>query len=282
MNVEKPVDSVTTVTLKEQGPRLPLGIVDAQTGNFTRDIAIRRWRMAEERALGELRDRKRDSNVSQFVGAVLSVMCTRLGPHNFETMKEAERELAISQMYIGDVFYTYLWLRVQTLGPQLGLNLTCPACRHKHPMTVDLETTEISCAGTPESATWTYDLMEPFNTRQRPIETLTLGPARWNALETMGGNSGLNTGAAKASIIAGSIVNVANWTTKEGVPETIMLADTELDEMGKRDVERLTREIDERALGPDMSIEGACPRCRYQYRMAMDWGYDSFFGDSSR
>lgn len=267
------------ITLQEQGPRLPLGIIDTN-GDYIKDIATKRWRMAEERELGDMRDRNRDVNVAQFVSMVLSTMCNKMGTHNFESMKHEERRVVVSQMFMGDVFYAYVWLRMKTLGNELHLNLTCPQCRNKFPFVADLNTIEVDVCDKLDDALWTYELKEPFDIRGKSVTSLLLGPARWTSLESM--KSGvMNTGAAKAGVILGSIHGIANWKDKEGKPQKVALSESELDEMVKLDIEGITNRIDDYAIGPNMSVEGVCNRCRYNYKLAIDWGYDSFFGDSS-
>jgi len=278
---DKGVAHLKRVVLKEQGPRLPLGLVTTD-GSYAKDIAVRRWRMAEERELGDLRDKNRDANVAQFVGMVLATMCTQVGQHKFEGMKPEERRIHISQMFMGDVFYAYVWLRMQALGNELHLNLRCPNCGFKFPFTADLETVEVDVCEKLGDSLWEYKLREPFSIRGKEVTDLLMGPARWTSLENMQGVGGLNTGAAKASVILGSIHGIANWKDKEGKPQQVALAESELDEMGKRDIEAITNRVDEHAIGPNMSVEGNCQRCRYQYKLAIDWGYDNFFGDSSR
>lgn len=268
------------VTLQEQGPMLPLGVINSD-GDYSKDIATKRWRMAEERELGDIRDKNRDVNVAQFVSMVLATMCTKLGNHDLEKMKPEERRAVISQMYMGDVFYAYVWLRMKTLGNELHLNLSCPNCRNKFPFVADLNTIEVDVCDGLDDSLWVYDLKEPFDIRGKQVTSLLLGPARWTSLENMRGVGGMNTGAAKAGVILGSIHGIANWKDDKGKPQKVALAESELDEMVKVDIESITNRIDEHAIGPNMSVEGVCTRCRYNYKLAIDWGYDNFFGDSS-
>ena len=113
--VEKTQKSVYTQTIQERGPVLPLGIADSG-GNYHQDISVKPWRMKEERELGELRDQNKDANLAKYVSMVLSTMCTRLGPHDFTNMEFDHKRLVISQMFMADVFYAYVWLRIQALG----------------------------------------------------------------------------------------------------------------------------------------------------------------------
>lgn len=273
-----------TVTLAEQGARLPLGI-RASDGAYRKDIAVRPWRMKEERELGRIRDQNKDANVAQFVSMVLSAMCTRLGPHDFESMsKPEERQVHVSQMFMGDVFYAYIWLRIQAMGHELGLDVTCPRCRHSYPFVADLNTVETVVVENEEQARWEYELKAPFEVRGKTVERLMLGPSRWNGLEMMSGNS-ISTGEAKAGIIRSSIVGLGtpDWDVDEaGNLRPLVLTDAELDEMAKRDIEAITNSIEKHAVGPNMAVEDKCNRCGAEIKLAIDWGYDNFFGDSSR
>jgi len=173
--------NTSTVTLKKLGAKLPLGILNGD-GTYSGDIAVRPWRMKEERELGELRDSHRDGNVAQYVGMVLATMCTKLGPHNFEGMKFEERRIIVGQMYMGDVFYAYIWLRIQAMGHQLNMNLTCPNCERKFPFVADLESTEVIAADNLKDAKWEYKLHTPIKLRDTMVKSLLIGPARWNGL----------------------------------------------------------------------------------------------------
>jgi hypothetical protein len=274
---ETSTKKMKTVQLKELGPQLPLGLVDAK-GSWAKDIATRPWRMKEERELGALRDQNRDANVAMFVGMVLGAMCTKLGANDLESIKSTERRIIVSQMFTGDVFYAYIWLRVQAIGSELQMQLTCPNCSSKFPFDADLESVEVTTVEKLEDAQWTYELANPFTLRGQQLTKLLLGPSRWNGLEMMG-PSGLNTGAAKAGMIRSSIHAIYG---KDGKPMAIALTDTELDEMSKRDLERITTQIEKNHVGPNMAVEGKCEKCRAAFKMPIDWGYDSFFGSSGR
>jgi hypothetical protein len=277
-NTEK---KIKRIPLKDLGMTMPLGILTSD-GNYAKSFGIKRWRMKEERELGELRDQNRDASVGQFVATVLSAMCTNVGNHDFEKLKPAEKMVHLSQMFVGDVFYLYTWLRLKSLGPQLKLDIKCPNCSNKFKFSADLNTVEVDTCDRLEDAYWDYKLEEPFEIRNKEVTEFRMGPPRWITLENMKGIGGLNTGAAKAGMILGSIVGIKNWKDAKGEPTPVALAVSELDDMAKVDIEGITSMMDENAIGPNMAIEGECPRCRSNYVMPIDWSYDHFFGASSR
>jgi len=269
---------VTETTLVERGANLPLGILNDE-GAWATDIAVRPWRMKEEKALGKLRDENRNINFAQYVSMVLAVMCSRLGPHDFNSIEDmAKRRVHIGQMWLGDVFYAYCWLRYRSLGSELALDITCPfsSCGNQFAYYADLRTLEVSTAKKLEDTYWEYTLRDPFEIRGKEATGFVFGPMRWSSLESMGSVvTEFNQGAQKAEAIRFSIHKL------KGSSENIALADGELDDMSKYDIEAITAKIDTNSIGPNMAIEDNCPKCRRKFRMTIDWTYENFFGISS-
>jgi len=213
-------------------------------------------------------------NLVQYIEGAIGEMCTRLGPHNLEAMKPEERTVVLSQLWMADVFFTYLLIRVRSLGNLLPLKLACPHCGAKFDHTADLNTVEIRSVELVENAHWEYDVRRPFEIRGKTAEKLVLAPARWSSLAQMPG-SAKNFGDLKEAIILGSIHEVVDHGP-------MALVDGELDDMEKEDIEVLAREIDEHSVGPDMSVEGVCGACRKDYIVPIEWGNRDFFAPSSR
>jgi len=259
--------------LIENGPLLPLGFKVAQ--GYDRTLEIREWRMKEERELGAALENIEATMMAKYVSTVLSVLCTRIGPHDFTKMKPIERQVIVNQMWMSDVFFAYLWLRVQTLGKLLKLNVTCTHCGHKFPFQADLETVQIRSVETLEDALWKYAMVKPVAIRNNEVKELVMGPTRWATLEQLGERVGRNFGTMKAGMITGSLFKLDDV-------ENPVLADHELDEMRKKDIENLASLLDENGLGPDMSVEDTCPKCSRPFRTTLDWGAEGFFTSSSR
>lgn len=272
----EPAEPTKSVLLKNQGARLPLGVESGS--QYIKDIAVRPWKMKEERELGALRDNNKDANVAQYVSMVLGTMCTQLGPHDFTapSMKLEQKQLAIGQMFLGDVFYAYVYLRLQSLGPDLILNLNCPTCQNKiENFAADLNSIEVKTCENLAAACWEHELINPISIRGNEVTHLVFGPPRWNALEML---KGQGMGVAKPAMIHASIHGVGQLETAQ----QMVITEAELDEMSKRDIERVTKLIDEHHIGPSMAVEGKCGKCRRDFRLPIDWGYDGFFGDSTQ
>lgn len=273
-----PKPATKKVLLKDLGPTLPLGIADA-SGVLHREIECRRWRGAEEREAGRLQADSKERG--DFVSRLMAFMYTRIGEHNLDDMKDAEKQVILSKMYMGDVFYMYVWLRTRCLGTSLKMDLTCPRprCPDTFPFDADLNTLEVRTADSLDAVKWSYDLHEPFDLRGGQAQGFELGPIRWVAMEEVIRKALKNSdqgdpGMAKMDTIFNCIQSV------KGVDPLVMIP-RELDELGKIDIEMLSNKIDEHEVGPDMSVEEKCPRCKRTFRTSLDWGYESFFGVSS-
>lgn len=266
-------DSRSITTIQERGPVLPLGIADSG-GTLHQDVAVRPWRMKEERELGDLRDQHKDANLATYVGIVLATMCTRLGPHDFTGMDLVQKRLVISQMFMADVFFAYVWLRIQSLGAEFPITFQPSWSNKELKIKADLNTTEVKLAKDYESALWEYELNTPIKIRGKQVTAFKLGPQRWSALEQHDAvGSSANQGMAKSIIILASVVGCRE------IDGPVVLTEHEIDELSKLDLERLAFHIDEHTLGPRMAVEGV--HKGRQFRAPIDWGYDGFFGISS-
>jgi hypothetical protein len=268
---------IKKTTLAELGPKLPIGIVDSKTGTLGKVFSVRPWRLKEERELGKIRAANENASVAQYVAMILATMCTRFGNHDFEKMKFEERRLILSSAYMADVFYAYIWLRRDAIGSELSLKITCSNsnCHTNFEFTGDLGSIDVGEVDSLVDTEWIYKLKTPITVRGKLIEHFKFGPSRWNTLETIpAGTRRFDTGAAKSAIIRGSILEA-------GELGAIPLVDDELDELTKFDLERITTAINERPVGPTMSIEGKCTSCGAPFEHAIEWATDNFFEPSS-
>lgn len=260
------------ITIKERGPILPLGIQD-RSGALIRDISIKPWRMKEEKELGELRDKNKDSNLAAYVSMILSTMCTKLGPYNFEEMKLEEKNAVISQMFMGDVFYVYVWLRINCLGSKFPVEFKPNWSNKDIKIKADLNSIEVNSVENFEEACWNYKLKNPIEIRGKLIKSFKMGPLRWASLEFQDNFGANNQGLAKLLAIKASIIKCTELESE------VMLIDKELDELTKYDIENLTSLIDKKSIGLVMAIEGN--HNGRDYQIPIDWSYDNFFTISS-
>jgi hypothetical protein len=263
------------VTLKDQGAKLPIGIVD-DNGVLHKDFTVKRWTAKQERELGKLRQENKSVSMAEHIALVLTVLCEKIGPYNFLEMKKlAERRLAVSQMFSGDVFYVYCYLRCKALGSSLGFEVECPFCGTKYSSETDLMEMTSAVADKLDDTIWEYKLLEPFLFRDAEAKTLTIGQTYWHSIEEAEVEGSLDIEGGKMAMLAGAIRGV-----KEFPVEVAPILD-ELDEMDKKDIVKIVDEMNEHHFGPDMRLITKCPKCKSENVQPINWGYQSFFGSSS-
>lgn len=265
-------------TIASRGNRLPVGIPNGD--ELSKDFEIRPWRTKEEREIA--RFKKPGAQQGTFVANVIGLMCPVVGGLDFESMKEAERTLHVSRMFIADVLYIWVCLRMESMGEKIKMEIGCPNCSKKLPYTGDLSSTEVAVVpdGALESGLrWKYKLHKPVKIRGKEVESFTLAPPRWSIMNVQGAR---NDATAKIAAIRGAVCGINDE------PAVLMLSDTEVDELSKRDLEAISTAVDDRFLGPNMALEGVCPPSicpiggDQTFRAPINWSYDSFFGSSSQ
>lgn len=268
------VHEVKTCTLAELGPSMPFGVI-GHDEQLHKHLECRRWRGKEEREVARIR--REGTRKGNTVSAMLAYMYTRVGPHDFGAKEPEKCQALLGPMLRGDVMYMYLWLRRQCIGDEMGMNLTCLHCGFQVPWRGQLDTVEVKTANNLQALLWDYALQDPFLLRGGEAKTLHMGPSHWGVFEQAARKAVTD---ADAGIGAMELIQDA----VRGVEDkpSVALTSGELDEMSKRDIEALSTEIDEREIGPDLSVKETCPRCFCQFTTSIDWGYASFFSMPSR
>src|SRR6478609_201187 len=261
-----------TLTMAERGPVLPVG-VKTPSGDLARDLSARPWKTKDERALGKLK--KPNMSMAGYVATVIGYMYSRLGAHEWSPETPMpERLVVINQMYMGDVFYAYMWLRREVIGNELHMNVECPSCKKGFRFEGDLGSTHVQCVHDLSGLAQTYTLKDPIDVRKKKVTVFQMRPPRWGALALKEGES-LNEATAKIASIRSSIVGLNDD------PNEITLTDDELDELSKKDLEGISALLNTDYLGPRMVVEGDCPRCEAPFKQMIDWSYGGFFTSSS-
>jgi len=271
---------VEKTTMSDLGANLPLGVLDP-TGALAKQFSVRPWRMKEEKELGKLRNEiKGTVSVAQQTGLVVAHMLNSVGNHDFTKLQHPEKQLVVSQMFMGDVWYVYAYVRKQCIGEEVPMKLTCPRCGIEFDYQANLQTLQVNHASDLDASKWEYELKDPFEIRSKEVKKFILGPQRWEIAEQSYATK--DDSVAKELAMIGSIKGINDDTN------TLELISGELDDMSKRDVESLINKIDIHYMGPNMAIEmtkkDKCPKCGYSndYVISLDWSYNNFFGISSR
>lgn len=264
------------VTLREQGAKLPIGILGDDGVALQKEFTIKRWTAKQERELGRLRQEGKSLSMPEHIALVLAVLCERIGPYDFTQMKKlAEKQLAVSQMFSGDVFYVYSYIRCHTLGSTLAFNVVCPVCGREYSSETDLMDMTNTVAENLDETLWEYNLLEPFTFREVEAKTLKIGPTYWSSLEKAEVEGSLDIEGGKMAMILGSIRGIKEF------PVDVVPVIEELDDMGKRDIVGIVDKMNDSHFGPDMRLITACPKCFTDNVQPINWSYQSFFGSSS-
>ncbi len=269
---ETPKNGIKETTLKALGQSLPIGLEDGAPRAFS----FKRWNLRKEKELGEIRKKLPGSNLGDWVSILIGEMATQVGTHNLTSLNDAERRLLVSQMWMQDVLYAYFCLRYWALGNIMKIKMECPFHDFEFTWPGDLNTMKVRTVEKIEDLYWSMELEDPFTLRSMECKTLSLGPVKWSAVEQAELGRRVNHGKLKAVMVQASIREING--------EPIAVAENELDEMSKRDLERLVAEIDDHACGPDLSLDVRCPdkKCDRRFVTSLDWSYDTFFSTTSR
>jgi len=271
-----------TTTLGDLGARLPVGIPSGQ--KFERTIGVREFTLAEEKEIGGFRAKAKGLTAGRLVSEVLSVTCTQLGPHDFEKMKKSERLVALAKMQMMDVLYTYFWVRVESLGTEFPIGITCPGCRSTFRFSTDLNDLDVKVIDygdgeedTLVDQTFEHILDEPITFGKETGTALTIGPIEWAAMDTpaLEGIHAFNPAIRDMVMLKGAIKEL------DGKPIIVTLQDLERARMRVKTKNELMAAVQESMAGPQLFIEADCEKCARSLMQTIEWSYDVFFGLSS-
>lgn len=272
-----------TFTLEEFGNKLPIPLEDNKRPSFD----FRPWRMHEEKKIGELKTKHR--HIGRFVRELFDFMLTRWDGADWSAMSAGDRKLLINRMPWANVFYMYMWLRVDALGEDMKMaGIQCPNCGTKiDSYTADLHSLEVKCHGyDPETGEaleegeeriGSYELKKPFHVGDVKVTKIKFSFTPWDAMEKIKENS-QNEGAVKESMMAASYRGVA---TEESDHVELQI-DKVLSQLSKRDIEGYFDTLDGFNGGPNLSLDVECHSCGFEFSNPLNWTYDYFFGNSSR
>lgn len=228
--------------------------------------------MADEKAIGQIRDRDRGITSGAFASEVLAHFLTDWpGCPDWATMTKVQRRMAISKSFAGDVFYAWIQLRRAAFSEVCTVDLRCGVCRKPSALDVELGTVEVICPDEENPVRRTYNLKHGFTYRSDKVLSVTMDPPRWAVFEKIANTA--NTGKIKSAVLAGCIVGINGAELASPIPEGSL-------ELTKADLEMLVAATDRDPPGPDLSVEEWCPHCGTLIAQSLPWMYDSFFSQS--
>lgn len=271
--------SMKRPTLADQGKKLPVGLVAGtkESGyqlNKRFELIPLTWPI--ERAIGRYWQKRREQlSIGEYVGVVLAFTASQIGDADMTKLKVPERLLFLNQMFIGDVFYMYAYLRLISMGNELnikGLQCIDPECKHRFNYPADISSLEI--IGFDKYSDIEHEIVLPdgFEFAGKIRNTLIVRPPLWLV---MGNPQFIQSeqDVFETSFLS-SVVEI------DDLPRGAILTAKDLDQFSKSDIE-YARDASESILaGPRWTIEGECPKCQERFFFELDWTFENFFGRS--
>lgn len=214
---------------------------------------------------------RRDIPLHQYISLILAHTLTSIGDRDL-TKFNIDRIMSIlDEMYAGDIYYMYAYLRIITLGNTITLKgVECPSGKHSFTYPADLSSLGIVTYDSVESITKSIKLRDGIEMGSNIRMTLKMRPTKWKAARSMNAS---NAGESDffASMMETCVVGI------DDLPEGAQITSLEVAKMSQYDIKLCQEAINLLEAGPRWFVEGNCPKCGEHFYYALDWTYDSFF-----
>jgi hypothetical protein len=267
----------------ELGYQLPIGALVGSS--LSRSFGLGDFNYHVEKSLGDFKKRNQTLPNTAAISKLVALMLTNLGGEKFEHLPtdsiedETKAVIDIGKLFFADVYYIYVKIRIESLGPEFDVQFMCPTCKYQGKMTVDLNTMDVFTVGDPSVLLTEVELFRGLRFRDGSIKKrVKIQPMLWlhmtgdEAKEAAGDQT-----LMKLHFISKCVVGV------EGFDDSVLLTQEELGSLGKLDIEKISQAINEINFGPSLIVNGECPNrdCTTPFMWPIDWDYDNFFSVSS-
>lgn len=260
-------------TLGEWGQNAPVGSGDGAL----REFSFRHFNMKVNRLLGEVKEKGKGLTFGKFVTELLCVLLTSVSGEAWDDkLAIAKKKLTLATAWAADVLYMYFSARVQAMGSEIKVDVTCPACNMDDLIPADLGDLDVYVSEVPGDMTFEVDLRDGLRYHGTVLKRLRMQPLRWNVMESSAlATSGRNDAKRDAIVIIGSVIGA------EGHDGPLILTDADLDELSKYDLEAVKGAIEANAPGPQVVVSPKCSACGLEFRQMINWEYERFFNNAS-
>jgi ribosomal protein L40E len=272
--------SMVLPTLADCGRKLPIGVLieddDGKGASLNKrfDLIPLSWPI--ERAIGRYWQKRREHlSISEYVGVILAFTASQIGDKDMTKLKVVERLEFLNQLFMGDVFYMYAYLRLISMGNELiikGLQCIADECRHRFNYTADVSSLSVIKFDSIQEIEQTITLPDGFEYASDVRTKLVVRPPLWNVMGDP--NFALSEQDSFESTIISSVVQI------DDLPRGAILTPKDFDAFTKTDIEFLKEQSEMILAGPRWTVEGVCPKCQEQFFFELDWTFESFFGRS--
>ncbi len=266
-----------TTTLGALGGQLPIGVYNPTTQTLDKTLSHKRWNNKIEKRVGTARKRQDGkTDPTGFISSIISLLFTQFGSYALDvddvTTASSQAKIAmLSNAFVSDILYAWFWLRREVIDSSLEMQLPCRRCRKVLPVTADLDTIKVRTVDSFEDACWEHVLREPLKIRGQEIQRIKFSPPRWS----VGAEATGTIEDGKLKVVAAAV---------HSLPEhpSLVPVESDFDDMGKWDLERIVANFDTYSAGADLAVEVTCNHCFAFQKIPIDWTYDAFFSNSSR
>jgi hypothetical protein len=212
------------------------------------------------------------------VAKFVSLICSQFGGRGLALTESGdstpEAEIMMYSAWLADVMYAYVFARIQSLGSELEVNLTCKFCEKPAKGIFDLNTAEVDVLEDVETLEMWVALQRPFKDRNgKRVGKLHMQPTTWSTML----KPGVFSGKMDQINYAGLQDCVVGTDQFEG---EYRLLTSEIDEIERIDVVEVQRATQDIAAGLAMQTSIECPHCKRTNTEALNWSFDYFFGSS--
>lgn len=269
-------------TLREWGKRFPLGIIEEVKGGEKRlnksFDTIDRIDWDVERAISDawhgLIRANKDTSPFEYIIVVLTQTVTSIAGSDFAKIPFKRQMHILREMFGGDIFYLYAWVRIATIGEKITFEgLDCPFCgKTLPPITADLNTLGVATRDSVEDLYRDVELYNGFTMLGAVRKKLKIVAPPFTSIANFIANDSL----AFAERLKRAVVSI------DGVPDGVVIGDPEVRQLLKPDMDLLAKEIDLVSGGPNWAIEIKCPyeACGREFDYVISTLYADFFARS--
>lgn len=280
VELELEESSLKKTTLQEQGPKLPIGIYLG--GKLHKGFSPKeKFDGRDEKKIQKWRRRHPNVSVGQLISHILASRLETFGPHmDFAKKDYEERRVVLSQSHMADVLYSYFYLRFSVLGKKLSVRNTCPFCKKRNKVALDLGTLETTVVETWEECLVPVDLPdgvsldtgESEGEGRKLFSRMVLSPPKWYPIENLGEEE---DGELESATLPSCVHEIPGTTLD------ILAGQEWVDRLTKLDLETLNGVQNNDFAQPELVLELSCRFCSGSWDFPLNWSYDHFFGSSS-
>lgn len=261
-------------TLQEYGKRLPVGIV--QDDELLKDFDIEPLNWGKEKKVStklNSQEWKRKMTLSNYIGMILAYTVKSIGGRDISSFSIEKKLNLFKEMYQGDIFYMYAYLRLITSGSELALqNIECTNNGdHKFGCIIDVSSIKIMNIESINELYREFELKDGIMLDKELRKKITIIPPKWKVLSM---SSNTSEAEVLEKIFLDSIYKI------EGFSEELQFPEAVLNNLSKNDMNIIEENVNYMTTGPLWVAELTCPQCETEMLWAVDWTFKDFFTSS--